>query len=123
MDIKHQGKKIFLSYSKEDKKIAHAIYYELREQGCEVFWDQDIRPGESWDDVIQKSLNASDYVIILLSNSYFKSSYNFGLSEEFSIRCKQRNINTFCLNFEEDYPKIFKEKFDLLNQRDIQLFD
>jgi hypothetical protein len=116
-------KKIFLSYAHKDKAIADQVYVELNDKGYRVFWDRDIRPGESWQDAIQENINSSDVVIVLLSDSFLKNSESFELSRAFSDTCKKRNINTFCLNIDEKYASLKNKSLKYLPANDIQSFD
>jgi len=84
--------KIFISYAREDIKIAKKLYYDLKEEGLKPFLDViDMLPGEKWELAIQKAIKSSKYVIILISpNSVIKKgfiqkeiSYSIDLLEQF----------------------------------------
>jgi hypothetical protein len=60
--------KIFLTYASEDKAIAESIAFSLRELGYTVFLDRDdLPPGESFDQKIERAVNDSDIFIFLIS--------------------------------------------------------
>jgi TIR domain len=60
--------KIFLSYASEDRSIAEAIAFSLRDRGHEVFLDRDgLRAGEGFDRSIERAVNKSNIFIFLIS--------------------------------------------------------
>ena len=58
---------IFISYKKEDAGRVVRIVEGLREEGFTVWWDHGIAPGSSWDQTIQKELEAAKLVIAVWS--------------------------------------------------------
>lgn len=70
-------KKVFLSYSHEDKDFAQSIANKLNESGIKVWWDEwEISAGDS---IIQKifseGLSEADFFLILLSNASVNSNW------------------------------------------------
>jgi len=60
--------KIFLTYASEDRATAESIAFSLRDRGHTVFVDRDeLPPGESFDQQIERAVNDSDIVIFLIS--------------------------------------------------------
>lgn len=60
--------KIFLTYASEDKSAAESIAFSLRERGYTVFLDRDnLPPGESFDQQIERAINDSNIFIFLIS--------------------------------------------------------
>jgi len=60
--------KIFLSYASEDKAIAEPIAFSLRSRGHLVFLDRDdLPPGQSYDQQIERAIKESDLLIFLVS--------------------------------------------------------
>lgn len=45
---------IFVSYATEDRDRVRPLVEVLEAEGWDVFWDREIPPGRSWDDVIQE---------------------------------------------------------------------
>ncbi len=63
--------KVFISYASEDISFARRLVRHLNKfEGIEPWFDEvRLLPGMKWQDEIIKAINASTYVIILLSNS------------------------------------------------------
>lgn len=60
--------RIFLSYATEQKNVAEPIAFSLRSRGHHVFLDKDdLPPGQTFDDQIQKAVESSDILIFLVS--------------------------------------------------------
>lgn len=58
---------VFISYAREDKDYVHTLTKELRRVGLDIWIDQDIQPGENWDNTVEKALNASDKLLLIAS--------------------------------------------------------
>lgn len=59
---------LFLSYAKEDKAVAESIAFSLRSRGHKVFLDRDdLPPGQSYDQQIEKAVKQSDIFLFLIS--------------------------------------------------------
>lgn len=54
---------IFLSYKSEDKAKAQTLAGALEQHGYSVWWDVVIPPGLTFDEVIEKELNAAKCVV------------------------------------------------------------
>jgi formylglycine-generating enzyme required for sulfatase activity len=69
--------KVFLSYAKEDRGMANAIYLVLRDQGHRVFFDRtDLPAGEEFHNRIRLAIEGSHLFIFLLSaKAIDKQSY------------------------------------------------
>ena len=61
---------IFLSYAKEDKDYARTIAQALEEEGFDVWWDVEIPTGQTFDSVIQKTINDTKCVVVLWSKTF-----------------------------------------------------
>ena len=60
--------KIFLSYASQDQAIAEAVAFLLRSRQYEVFLDRDdLPPGESYDQRIERAVDDSEIFIFLIS--------------------------------------------------------
>ncbi|MEL6569807.1 MAG: toll/interleukin-1 receptor domain-containing protein [Pseudomonadota bacterium] len=61
---------IFISYKREDQEEhgrVRPIAEALRAEGYDVFYDVQVPPGSSWEDVLQSKINAARAVIVLWS--------------------------------------------------------
>jgi hypothetical protein len=85
--------KIFLTYASEDKATAESIAFSLRDRGHTVFLDRDdLPPGESFDQQIERGVNDSDIFIFLISpDSVAEGRYT--LTELMFARRKWRSPN------------------------------
>lgn len=67
--------KIFLSYAHEDQARAQHIVDALAQAGFEAWWDHQIPPGSTWDDVIGKRIDAAGVVIVIWSAQSVASNF------------------------------------------------
>jgi hypothetical protein len=58
---------VFLSYSSSDREAARRFADSLAGEGLTVWWDADLRAGETFDEVIENALKAAKSVIVLWS--------------------------------------------------------
>ena len=59
---------IFISYAKEDSRMADAIYEFLVKNGHHPWMDRhDLLPGQDWETEIEKAMRAKDYCLVCLS--------------------------------------------------------
>jgi hypothetical protein len=59
---------VFLCHSSHDKQIVRDIYWRLRSDGCEPWFDEEnLLPGQDWHSEIEKAVHSTDIVIVCLS--------------------------------------------------------
>lgn len=73
---------IFLSYASEDKSSAQALAQALEKQGWSVWWDRRIPAGRTYDEIIEKALEAAKCVIVLWSSISITSRWVRSEAEE-----------------------------------------
>jgi formylglycine-generating enzyme required for sulfatase activity len=66
---------IFLSYAREDEARAAVVARVLGELGWSVFWDRRIVAGTSWDEVVERELEACRCVVVLWSAASITSRW------------------------------------------------
>jgi formylglycine-generating enzyme len=66
---------IFLSYAREDLPRVKPIVDALAGRGWSVWWDPGIKPGETWDEVIEAELDQARCVIVLWSRQSVQSRW------------------------------------------------
>jgi len=66
---------VFVSYASADRDKARAIARLLTEHGYSVWWDRQIPPGQTFDDVIQKALEEAKCVVVLWSSASVSSNW------------------------------------------------
>src|SRR5262245_25540529 len=73
---------IFISYAREDRDKAKALAELFQQQGWSVWWDRNIPPGRSFDDVIEARLSAARRVVVLWSKNSASSDWVKGEAGE-----------------------------------------
>jgi len=58
---------IFISYAREDQHRIRTLANSLKERGWSVWWDPNIKPGQSFDQVIERELETAKSVVVLWS--------------------------------------------------------
>ena len=69
------SRKLFISYSHEDKSVAKHVAEALSQRGYDVFWDAKIPTGMTFDTYIYQELEDTDAVIVLWSTHSVESDY------------------------------------------------
>jgi hypothetical protein len=59
------GPEVFVSYAHEDVAMAESIAHRLGKERWSVFWDREIPVGLTWDDIVEKALDAAKCVVVL----------------------------------------------------------
>lgn len=67
--------RIFLSYAHEDQVIAKRIVASLAREGLQAWWDHEIPPGRTWDEMIGSRISAAHIVIVLWSERSIASNF------------------------------------------------
>lgn len=67
--------RIFLSYAREDEASARIIVDALAREGLEAWWDHQIPPGKSWDDVIGERIGGANVVVVIWSRHSVESNF------------------------------------------------
>jgi predicted nucleotide-binding protein len=58
--------KIFISHSAKDADWARLFAQALKERGMSVWFDEFVKPGESWPDTLEAGLRGSNVLVALL---------------------------------------------------------
>jgi hypothetical protein len=66
---------VFISYAKGDRSRAAELASVLETKGWSVWWDRDILPGRTFDDVIEEALTNARSVVVLWSAESVKSRW------------------------------------------------
>ena len=66
---------IFISYARVDRERAQALAGALGREGWSVWWDRDIPPGRTFDDVIEEALATARCVIVLWTGDSIRSEW------------------------------------------------
>lgn len=73
---------IFLSYAREDYKVAAKLAEALQKMGWSVWWDRRITPGRSFRREIQQAIDSARCVIVLWSAASTDSDWVISEAEE-----------------------------------------
>jgi hypothetical protein len=68
-------KDVFISYAREDAEVAKKLFSALTSEGFSVWWDQEIPPGKTFDEVINDHLKQSRCVLVLWSSHSISSNW------------------------------------------------
>ncbi len=66
---------IFLSYASSDRETAHKFADALEALGWSVWWDREIPPGKTFDQVIEEELTSAHCVVVLWSKESVRSRW------------------------------------------------
>lgn len=66
---------IFISYKSSDKERVRILVETLEQQGWSVWWDPEIPPGKTWDEIIEEALDNAKCVIVVWSKDSVKSDW------------------------------------------------
>lgn len=66
---------VFISYAREDKPRAELVAQALERECISVWWDRDIRPGKSYDQVIDAALDSAKCILVLWSKHSVASDW------------------------------------------------
>lgn len=66
---------VFVSYAKEDRDEVEDLYDALKAAGLPIWWDQDIRTGQIWGDILEAKLAASALVLTVWSARSLRSHF------------------------------------------------
>jgi hypothetical protein len=69
------SRQVFISYKREDAAIARSLRQALRAEGVTVWWDEELRTGDSWAERIDTILAAVDAVVVLWSATSVSSDW------------------------------------------------
>lgn len=58
---------VFISYAREDRLAAERIAAALGRHGWSVWWDANIPPGKTWDELIERELASASCAVVLWS--------------------------------------------------------
>ncbi|KPA17045.1 protein containing ATPase domain, prokaryote [Candidatus Magnetomorum sp. HK-1] len=73
-----QEKKIFISYSRDDKEWVKRLLIHLKAlsfKGVQIWYDDDIRSGDDWSAEIQNAIETAQMTICLISKHFLASDY------------------------------------------------
>jgi len=66
---------VFISYAKQDREHAATLAAALESHGWTVWWDRQIPPGRTFDEVIEAALTAARCVLVLWSEASVESRW------------------------------------------------
>ncbi len=66
---------VFVSYKSEDRALVARLVEFLESRNIDVWWDQDIEPGQRWDERIKQQLSAAQCIIVIWSETSVGSGW------------------------------------------------
>jgi hypothetical protein len=66
---------VFISYAREDRLAAQKVAETLKRHGWSVWWDSEIPPGKTWDEMIERELGSASCVVVLWSATSLAKSW------------------------------------------------
>jgi adenylate cyclase len=66
---------VFISYAREDAETARRFADAFRAAGCSVWWDDELRSGEVFDESIERALRDAKAVVVLWSKASVASRW------------------------------------------------
>ena len=66
---------IFISYARADRPRAETLAAALHQTGWSVWWDREIPPGRSFDEVIEEALSQASCVVVIWSEASVRSEW------------------------------------------------
>ncbi|MFN0121691.1 MAG: TIR domain-containing protein [Blastocatellia bacterium] len=89
---------VFISYAREDREKAGAIAALLEQRGWRVWWDREIRIGDSFSDVITRELESAAAVVVLwsqhsVSSNWVRDEAQSGLDRARLVPALIENVN------------------------------
>ena len=80
---------VFFSYSNKDREAIRSVRDRLSELGFNVFWDQEVPPGQDWDTWIRGELERSKCAVVFWSKNSVASK---NVRHEASIAAEQGKL-------------------------------
>jgi hypothetical protein len=75
-EVEIETKQVFICHDKKDAKLAHKLAEDLNRLGVKVWISpESIDPGESWVDAINRGLEESSHMVVLLTPAAVKSKW------------------------------------------------
>src|SRR5215510_4608941 len=66
---------VFISYASVDRERVKGLAEAMQARGYTVWWDRQIAPGQTFDEVIEKALEEAKCVVVLWSSTSVKSDW------------------------------------------------
>lgn len=84
---------VFISYSRHDRDFVSRLVKDLEHVGLTVFFDQRIKPGDSWVKALSSAIESARYVLVVLSpealeSDWIRQEINIGLEHEAREKAK-----------------------------------
>lgn len=64
---------VFISYARKDSDFVYTLAKELRRIGLDIWIDQDIDPGDNWDNSIEAALGQCEKMLLIVSPDSMRS--------------------------------------------------
>jgi len=113
---------VFISYSRKDTGAARNIAALCNKIGLNAWLDEDLLPGENWQEGIEKALEACTIAIVLISSGSSSSQWT---RKEWSALCEQKwkrpDIEIIPIKMEDAKTPPFLCRYETISAKDEDL--
>jgi formylglycine-generating enzyme required for sulfatase activity len=111
-------KQVFISYATKDAEFAHRLADDLKRLGVPVWIaPESIRPGESWVSAIERGLEESSHVVVVLTPAALESRWVKKETDIAIARERKGRIQVIPLNVERCAVPLFLSSYQMVSFR------
>jgi formylglycine-generating enzyme required for sulfatase activity len=111
-------KQVFISYATKDAEFAHRLADDLKRLGVQVWIaPESIRPGESWVSAIERGLEESSHVVVVLTPAALESRWVKKETDIAIARERKGRIQVIPLNVEPCAVPLFLSSYQMVSFR------
>jgi formylglycine-generating enzyme required for sulfatase activity len=111
-------KQVFISYATKDAEFAHRLADDLKRLGVPVWIaPESIRPGESWVSAIERGLEESSHVVVVLTPAALESRWVKKETDIAIARERKGRIQVIPLNVEPCAVPLFLSSYQMVSFR------
>ena len=109
---------VFISYATEDTQFAHHLADDLQRLGIQVWIAPDsIKPGESWVDAIERGLEESSHMVVVLTPAALESEWVRKETDVAIARERKGHIQVIPLDVEPCEPPLLLSSYHMVSFR------
>ncbi len=107
--LKYGASYVFISYSHKDYKQVYAVLADLYEQGIPFWYDEGIKLGNAWDEVVGSRIRdpKCSGTIFFTSENFFDSD---SVKKEIDIIVDEQNMEVISVNLSDSLPSVMINK-------------
>ncbi len=98
-ELDDEAPTVFICHASEDKETARILHDKLRAGGIRPWIDQEgIRGGDQWDRLLQKTIQESDYFLVIQSNALLAKKIGY-VNKEIHLAIERQKEVRFGISF------------------------